>query len=189
MHPSDILALRMKDIVPPFVPLLPCWSIVIAATEARGVATKTSVSDGSVFMDQRCFQWVSKLILGGENLEFRLFCSSMDVQDCNRHFETQRHDNVPNAPQWSQHRSGARFQNSARSANTRSVGSVQQCHKIRHKRSSGGPLPLSLAPSPRKVGNTHATCRGFVDNATASLAAHKCMAWNICLTCAVDLAS
>ena len=52
--------------------------------------------------------------------EFRLPCSSKDVQNGNRHFGTQRHDNVPNASQWSQHRSGARFQTSARSA-TRSV--------------------------------------------------------------------
>ena len=52
---------------------------------------------------------------GRKNLECRLPCSNKHVQDCNRHFGTQRHDHVPDASQWSQHRSGARFQNSARS--------------------------------------------------------------------------
>ena len=45
-------------------------------------------------------------------------------------------DIVPNTPQWSQHRSGDQFQNSARSAKARSVESVQQCHKIRQKQST-----------------------------------------------------
>ena len=52
----------------------------------------------------------------GREIQFRLPCSSKNVQDCNRHFGTQRHDRVPNASQWSQHRSCARFQNSARNA-------------------------------------------------------------------------
>ena len=51
----------------------------------------------------------------------------------NRPFGTQRHDFAPNAALWSQHRSGARFQNSASGAETRSVESVQQCHKTRQK--------------------------------------------------------
>ena len=108
--------------------------------------------------------------------EFRLPCSSKNIQECNRRFGTQRHDDVPNAPQWSQHRSGARFQNFAISAETRSVESVQQCHKIRRKQSSGDRLPLSPAHTPKQAGNTRATCRGIVDKATSSPAAHERMA-------------
>ena len=40
MRPSELLALRKKDLVPPLVPLLPRWSIVIAASET-GMSTKT----------------------------------------------------------------------------------------------------------------------------------------------------
>ena len=48
--------IEKKDIVPPLVPLLPCWSIVIATSEA-GVSTKTGIRDGSVLMDQRWLQF------------------------------------------------------------------------------------------------------------------------------------
>ena len=51
-----------KDLVPPLMPLLPCWSAVIAAFET-GVSTKTGVRGGLVHMDQRWFQWVTKLLL------------------------------------------------------------------------------------------------------------------------------
>ena len=74
---------------------------------------------------------------------------------------------VPNTSQWSQHRSSARFQNSARNAKTRSVESVQQCQKIRQKQTPGGRLPLSPVPTPKQAGNTRATCRGIVDKGTA----------------------
>ena len=53
--------------------------------------------------------------------------------------------------------------------------SVQQCHKIRQKQSSGSQLPLSPALTPGQAGNTRATCRGIVDKATASPSAHKRM--------------
>ena len=112
---------------------------------------------------------------GGQNLEFGLPCGSKTVQDCNRHYRKQRYDYVPNAPQWSQHRSGARFQNRATSAETRSVESFQQCHKIRQKHSSCGRLPLSPAPTPKQAGNPRATCRGFINRATASPAARQRM--------------
>ena len=52
--------------------------------------------------------------------------------------------------------SGARFQNSARNTNKKSVESVQQCHTIRQKQSSGGRPPLSPAPAPIQAGNTRA---------------------------------
>ena len=172
-----LLTLRKKDLAPPLVPLLPCWSIVIPASEA-GVSTKTGTRDGSVFLDQRWLQWVNKLLaaLKAGNPEEKPGISVSQQQKSSRlqpTLWTQRHDNVPNAPQWSQHRSGARFQNSARSAKTRSVECVQQCHKTRQKQSSGSRLPLSPAPTLRKAGNTRATCRGIVDKATASPAARK----------------
>ena len=59
VRPSELLALRKKDLVPPRVPLLPCWSIVIAASEA-GVSTQTLLS---VLLGQRWLQWVNKLLL------------------------------------------------------------------------------------------------------------------------------
>ena len=55
MRPSELLALRKKDIVPPLGPLLTCWSVVIATSEV-GVSIKAEFRDGSVLMDQRWFQ-------------------------------------------------------------------------------------------------------------------------------------
>ena len=68
---------------------------------------------------QRWLQWPAHTQgrkSGRENLEFRLSWCSKNVQEGNRHFGTQRYDFVPNTSQWRQHRSGARFQNSARNA-------------------------------------------------------------------------
>ena len=93
--------------------------------------------------------WIS----GKADLVFRSPCSG-EVQNSKR---PQRHDHVRNMSQWDQHRSGARFQNSSRSAKTRSVA------------------PLSLFSAPSQIWNTFATCRGVVDKATASPAARKRM--------------
>ena len=88
MRPSELLTLRKKDLVPPLVPLPPCWLVVIAASEI-GVSTKTGVRDESVLMDQRWHQWVNKLASaevwksGGEDLEFQLPCRSAIVQNGN----------------------------------------------------------------------------------------------------------
>ena len=54
MRPPELLTLNKKGLVPPVVPLLPCWSIVISAYET-GVSTP-------VLMDQRWLQWVNKLL-------------------------------------------------------------------------------------------------------------------------------
>ena len=40
--------------------------------------------------------------------------AAKNVPDCNRHFGSQRHDYAPNAPQWSQHRAGARCRDEVR---------------------------------------------------------------------------
>ena len=85
---------------PALAPLLPCWSLVVAASGTR-VSTKTGIRDGSVRVDQRWLQWANKLLSGLRVWNFRLPCSSKNVQDCNRHFGTQRYDYVPNSPQWS----------------------------------------------------------------------------------------
>ena len=111
---------------------------------------------------------------GRLDLVFRLPCISKIVQDGNR-FGNQRHDHVPNTSQWSKHRSAAGFQNSAKGAKTRSAESFQPCHKMRQVQPSDGPLQRSPAPTPGHAGNTRATCRGIVDNASASPAAHKRM--------------
>ena len=99
---------------------------------------------------------------GRKNLECRLPCSNKHVQDCNRHFGTQRHDHVPDASQWSQHRSGARFQNSARSE----VSGERSASVTRYDRSSRLAADShSHAPAPTQAGNTRPTCRGIVDKA------------------------
>ena len=102
--------------------------------------------------------------------------AAKNVQDCNRHFGTERFDCVPNAPQWSQHRSDARTQNFARNAETRSVDGFQQCHTSSRLATDD----LSPAPTPKQAGNTRATCRGIVDKATASPAAQKFMTGKMC---------
>ena len=43
MHPSEILVLRQKGLVPSRVPLLPCWSVVIE-TARRIIATTAGFS-------------------------------------------------------------------------------------------------------------------------------------------------
>ena len=45
MRPSELLQLRKNDLVPPLAPLLPCWSIVIAASETE-VSTNTESAMG-----------------------------------------------------------------------------------------------------------------------------------------------
>ena len=94
---------------------------------------------------------------GRDRLEVRLPCRSKIVQDSNQRFGTQRLAHVPNTPQWSQHRSGTRFQHSARSATTRSVA------------------PLTPSRTPKQIGNTRAACRGVVDQASADPAVRKRM--------------
>ena len=119
--------MRKKDLVPPLVPIFPCWSVVIAASET-GVSTKTGVRDGSVLMDQRWLQWVNKLLQPEsvvsvrDNLE--LPCSIKIVQDSNGRFETQRHDHVPHTSQWNQHRSGAGFSELGKRCRTEGTGEL-----------------------------------------------------------------
>ena len=162
MRSSELLALRKKDIVPPLAPLLPWWSIVIAASEA-GASTKTGIRDGLVQMDQRYFRRVSKLLpaLNVGNPEAKSW--NFDYLAAAKMFKTATDIwrlsgmTYTKTSQWSRHRSGARFQHPARSAKTRSVA------------------PRSPWPASKQAGNTRATCRGIVDNATLSPAVHKRM--------------
>ena len=108
MRPSELLALKKKDLVPPLVPLLPCWLVVIAASET-GVSTSTRVLDGSVphkstlaFMGQQALVPAEVWKFGEADPEFPLPCSKI-VQGGNRRFGT-RHDHVAHTSQWSQHR-------------------------------------------------------------------------------------
>ena len=159
------------------MPLIPCLSVVIAASET-GVSTKTGISAGSVLVINGGFNWstsscehsrqgIRRRISGISSAAAKMFKTATDTLGLSgmTMYQT-RH---------SQHRSGARFQNSARSAKMRVVESVQHCHKIQHKQPSGGRLPLSPAPAPRQAGNTRATCRCVADKATASPAVHKRM--------------
>ena len=47
MRPSELLALKKKDLVPPLVLLLLWWSVVITTSETC-VPTKAELRDGSV---------------------------------------------------------------------------------------------------------------------------------------------
>ena len=61
IRPSEFLALRKVDLAPPVVPLAPCSSVVIAASET-GVSTKTLVRDRSVLHGPTLASWVNKLL-------------------------------------------------------------------------------------------------------------------------------
>ena len=67
---------------------------------------------------------------GRADREFRLLCSSKNVQHSNRFSWSQRHDRVLHTSQWSPQRSGARVLNFARSSKTRSMESFQLCRKL-----------------------------------------------------------
>ena len=60
-RPSEFQALRKKDIVPPLVPLLPHWSVVIAASET-GVSTADRCPRLVGPHGDQHFQWVNKLL-------------------------------------------------------------------------------------------------------------------------------
>ena len=123
LRPSELLALRKKDLVPPLAPLLPCWSVLVAASETgvttiRGRSPRWVSPYGKALasMGQKALAPAEVWKCGRADLVFRLPCSSKIVQDGNQRFGTQRHDPVPNTSQWSQHRSGPGFQNFAKSA-------------------------------------------------------------------------
>ena len=74
-------------------------------------------------------------------------CGSKDVQGSNQRLGTQRHDYVPNTSRWSQHRLGARFQNSWKKCKDEVNEKRSAVHKKGQKQSSGGSPPLSPAPA------------------------------------------
>ena len=151
--------MKKKDLVPPLVPLLPCWSVVLAASET-GVSTKTGISDGSVLMDQRWLQLVNKLLpaLKAGNPKEKTW--NFDYPGAAKMFNTatERHDHVRNASQRSQHRSGARFQQ--RRGQWKAFSSVARYDKISRLATDYHSLPRPLRD---KLKHTHATCRGIVD--------------------------
>ena len=108
-------SVRAFGIFPPLVPLLPCWSIVIAAFETECLprhlesATGRSSRSNAGFKGQQALAPAEAWKSGRADLEFRLHCSGEKVET--RLSGTQRHDHVPNTSQWGQHRSGARFRN------------------------------------------------------------------------------
>ena len=104
---------------------------------------------------------VNKLLpaLTAGNREKRSPCSSKDVRHSNRRFWTRRHERVPNASQWSWHRSGARS---------------ALCKKMQ-KQKTKAITPLSPSVTPKQAGNTRASCRGIVDKAATDPAAYQRM--------------
>ena len=155
MCSAEFLALRKKDLVPPLVLPLPCWSVEIAASK-NGMSTRGPRRVGAHGPAR----------------------ASMGLQ---------APDHVQNTPQWSQHRSNARFHTFARSAKTRSVESFH-CRRIRQKQSSGSLPPLCCSPAPTQIETTGVTCRGEVDEASASPAVHERMTGNVGSACSVDVA-
>ena len=61
MRPAELSGIEKEGSCPSDLPLLPCWPVVIAASET-GMSTKTGISDGSVLMDQRWIQWDNNLL-------------------------------------------------------------------------------------------------------------------------------
>ena len=171
MGPSEILPFRMKDLVPPLAPLLPCWSIVVTASveclpkleSATGQSSWTSAGfSGSTSSCPRSRREIRRIK--------SVISITLQQQDCSKRQPTLWELSgmtLYQTRQWSRHRSGAGFQNSTTCANTRSVESFEQSHKIQQEQSPGGRLPLPPSPTPRQAGNTRATCRGNVDRATA----------------------
>ena len=83
------------------MPLLPCWSVVIAAFEteclptqerAMGRSSWTNAGDKGRQTLAPAEAWKSERA----DLEFRLRCSGEKVETVNRLSGTQRHDHVPN---------------------------------------------------------------------------------------------
>ena len=121
------------------------WSVVIATSET-GVSTKIEDRDGSVLLEQRCFQLVNKLLTMSQTRHSGPASTGYEVSElC-----TQCKNKV----------SG------------KELNSVARYDK---KHSSGGRLSLSRSPAPIQVGNTRTTCRGIVNKGTSHSSAHKHM--------------
>ena len=169
--PPELLALRKKDLVPPLVPLLSCWSVLIAAGET-GVSATTGVRDGSVLMDQRWLPWVKKLLtrLKADNPEEKLW----NFDHADRLFGTQRHDNVPTRHSGASIDRGCGFrtlQEVRKRGKWRAIISVARYYKS----SRLAPTTTHSLSRAKQAGNTLATLSGIVDGATASPSAHKRM--------------
>ena len=169
MRPSELLALRKKNLVPPLVPLFPCWWVVIAASET-GASTKIGIRDGSVLVDQCWLQWVNKLLpgkSGGTNLEFRCLPGQDSAMGRSSWISTGSNGSTSSSP-CTEHVT-------MKPALIRCAVS-ERCKKNRDEvsggpsagSSSGGPLPVSPALSSKQAGNTRATCRGIVGSFLAS---------------------
>ena len=98
-------------------------------------------------MDKRCFQWVSKFSrTQSRNWNFdhlaalEMFRSATSTLGLSGMTVHQTHHSGASSDR-------VRFQNCARTAKTRSVEGVQQCHETGQKQSSCGRLPLSVIRS------------------------------------------
>ena len=166
MRLSELLALRQKDLVPPLVPLLPCWSIVITASEI-GVSAKTKVLDGSVLMVQRWVQWVNELLP-------RLRCGNLVGQIWNFNYLV--------AAKFFKTAIDALGLSGMTTYQTRHSGA--SIHRVRGFRISAkretmrSVAPHSPSPAAKQVGNTRATCRSVIDKTIPSPAVHKRMTRN-----------
>ena len=158
MRPSELLALRNKDRVPPLLPLLPCWSVVIAAFETAVSAKTWSPRwvgphvPTLASMGQQALAPAEELdIPEATDLEFRFTlqrrtCSKLQPTLWNLSGMTMHRTRH----RWIQHRSCVRGFRTLQEVQKRGQWrALQQCRKIRQKQSPGGrpPLfPLSDAP-------------------------------------------
>ena len=171
IRPSEPLALRKKNLIAPLVPLLPRWSVGIAASET-GVFTKTGVRDGSVLIDQRWVQWVTKLLhwLKAGNLEEKI--GNFEDPAAAKKFKPATDAlGLSGLTMYQTRHNGASFRTLPevqRRVPWKAFSSVTKAVVWR-------PTTTLSRPAPRQSGNTRATCRGTVDKATARLAARKCM--------------
>ena len=117
MRPSEFLALRKKDLVPRQVPLLHCWSVVIAASEI-GVKSPRWVGPHGPGLASLGLQAPARTQgrkSGGQRSGILITLQQPKM------FDTATVSPGLSGILWGQDRSGARFQHSARSAKSKSI--------------------------------------------------------------------
>ena len=138
MRPSEFSTLKEKDLVPPLVPLLPCWPVVIVA---------------SVFMDERWLQLVNKFLpaLKARSPMDKIW--NFDYPAAAMLFTTATDALGLSAV--------AMYQTRHRGSSNDRVRVSELCKKSKKR----GQSP---SPARKQVGNICATCRGVVDKTIPS---------------------
>lgn len=145
LRPSEGMALRRADFLPPTVGATGTWSILIAPSEI-GATTKTGDSDDSILLDSRWLEWASpawRLLCEGVPgscvwsftypaylKEFKLIRDRLKIPDLvpyaarhsgpsvDRALGVRSQEEVRKRGRWKQHRSMTRYEKAARLAAT-----------------------------------------------------------------------